>query len=183
MISIRQEKASDAAAREVLLDVAYGPIRFKKPSARLRDGRAPARGLSFVATEDGRIVGTVRLWEVSAGTDRTVLLLGPLAVDPTHRQRGIGAALMRHALAAVARHGHRAVLLVGDPAYYGRFGFSAAKTGALWLPSLGDKSRLLGLELRQGALDGVRGTIRVPARKARKPLVAALGSQPQTQAA
>ena len=114
--------------REALLDLAYGPGRFAKPSERLRAGRKPARGLSFVAVEDGRIVGTVRLWEVSAGPDRPALLLGPLAVDPSHRNQGIGSALMRHALRAAARGGHRAVLLAGDAAYYGRFGFSAPKT-------------------------------------------------------
>ena len=67
MLTIRQEKPSDAAAREALLDAAYGPVRFEKPSQRLRAGRAPARGLSFVAVEDGRVVGTVRLWDVAAG--------------------------------------------------------------------------------------------------------------------
>ena len=142
---------------------AYGPVRFEKPSERLRAGRAPARGLSFVAVEDGRVVGTVRLWEVAAGPACPALLLGPLAVDPAHRRRGIGSALMRHALRAAARRGHRAVLLVGDAPYYGRFGFSAERTGGLWLPGLADRSRLLGRELVAGALDGVRGTIRVPA--------------------
>ena len=81
MITIRQEKTSDVAAREALLDRLWpGPLR--KPSERLRAGRAPARGLSFVAVEDGRVVGTVRLWEVSAGPAGPALLLGPLAVDP-----------------------------------------------------------------------------------------------------
>lgn len=183
MLTIHLEKSSDAAAREALLDVAYGPVRFEKPSARLRTGRAPARGLAFVAVEDGRIVGTVRLWEVAAGPSATALLLGPLAVDPAHRQRGIGAALMRHALRAAAARGHGAVLLVGDADYYGRFGFSAARTGGLWLPGLADKHRLLGLELKAGALDGVRGAIHVPARRARKVLVPALGRLPEPQAA
>ena len=102
MLTIRHEKSSDAAAREALLDQAYGPIRFEKPSQRLRAGRAPARGLSFVAVEDGRVVGTVRLWDVTAGTDRPALLLGPLAVDPAFRRRGIGSALMRRALREAA---------------------------------------------------------------------------------
>jgi predicted N-acetyltransferase YhbS len=162
MLTIRQEKASDAAAREVLLDGAYGPVRFEKPSQRLRAGRAAARGLSFVAVEDGRVIGTVRLWEVAAGPGRTALLLGPLAVDPACRNRGIGSALMQRALHDAGRRGHAAVLLVGDPAYYGRFRFSAERTGGLWLPGLADKARLLGCELVSGALDGVRGAIRVP---------------------
>ncbi len=178
MVAIRLEKSSDAAARETLLDLAYGPVRFAKPSERLRAGRAPARGLSFVAVdEDNRVIGTVRLWEVSAGPACPALLLGPLAVDPAQRRRGIGSALMRHALRVAARRGHRVVLLAGDESYYGRFGFSAERTSALWLPGLADKSRLLGRELLAGSLDGVRGAIRAPQRPARRPLVAALKPQ------
>jgi len=168
MLTIRQEKASDAAAREILLDVAYGPVRFEKPSHRLRAGRSPERGLSFVAVEDGRVIGSVTLWNVATGNDRPALLLGPLVVDPTHRCRGVGAALMRHALRVAGRRGHGDVLLVGDAAYYSRFGFSPEKTSRLWLPGLTDKSRLLGLELVPGALDGARGTVRVPDQRPRK---------------
>ena len=182
MVTIRQEKPSDAAAREVLLDLAYGPVRFQKPSQRLRAGRAPARGLSFVAVAEGRVIGTVRLWDVSAGAESPALLLGPLAVDPGHRCRGVGSALMRHALRMAARRGHRAVLLAGEAAYYSRFGFSAERTGRLWLPGLTDRGRLLGLELQAGALDGVRGTIRVPGKRPRKSLAAVLGALPEPQA-
>ena len=92
----------------------------------------------------------MRLWEVAAGPACAALLLGPLAVDPAHRCRGIGSALMRHALRAAARRGHRVVLLAGDASYYGRFGFSAERTGGLWLPGLADRSRLLGRELVAG---------------------------------
>ena len=67
MVTIRNERVSDAGAREALLDVAYGDVRFTKPSHKLREGRLPADGLSLVATEDGRIVGSVRLWHVRAG--------------------------------------------------------------------------------------------------------------------
>jgi len=183
MLTIRLEKSSDAATREALLDAAYGPARFDKPSERLRSGRAPARGLCFVAVENGHVIGTVRLWEVSAGPACAALLLGPLAVDPARRRRGIGSALVRHALRAAAKGGHRAVLLAGDPAYYSRFGFSAEPTGTLWLPGLADKTRLLGRELTAGALDGVRGAIRVPKRPVRTPLVAAIGRLAEPQAA
>ncbi len=183
MITIRQEKSSDAAAREALLDLAYGPVRFEKPSQRLRAGRTPARGLSFVALKDGLVVGSVRLWDVNAGTDRPALLLGPLVVNPTHRRQGVGAALMRHALRISAQRGHGSVLLVGDATYYGRFGFSADPTRGVWLPGLADNSRLLGLELKAGTLDGARGMIQVPKKAALRPLAGLLGGLPQPRAA
>jgi predicted N-acetyltransferase YhbS len=175
MITIRRERRTDQAAREQLLDAAYGRVRFSKPSHKLREGRDPADGLSFVAVEDGRVVGTVRLWPVTAGAGRQVLLLGPLAVDPAHRNRGIGSALMRRAMRD-AQRGHQAVLLVGDASYYGRFGFSAEKTARLWLPGPYEQHRLLGCEFVSGALDGARGLIRAPRRPASKlaPLVAAM---------
>jgi predicted N-acetyltransferase YhbS len=174
MITIRQERKSDAAEREALLDLAYGPVRYTKTSERLREGRLPADGLSPVAIEDGRIVGTVRLWPVAAGPGRAALLLGPLAVHPDCRSRGIGAALMQRALRAAGRRGHNAVLLVGDAAYYGRFGFSAEQTGALWLPGKYDQHRLLGCELAPGALNGARGLIAATGRMEVKPSVAGL---------
>ena len=71
MITIRHEKPSDVAAREALLDAAFGAVRFTKPSAAAaRRPRCRRDGLSFVAVEDGRVVGTVRLWDVAAGAGR-----------------------------------------------------------------------------------------------------------------
>jgi len=159
VVTIRKELAKDIGAREALLDLSFGETRFAKASERLREGRQPADGLSFVATERGRLLGSVHLWHVTAGPERPALLLGPLAVHPDFRGRGIGAALMRRALAEAARLGHRAVLLVGDAPYYGRFGFSGEKTGALWLPGPYEKGRLLARELVPGALDAARGLI------------------------
>ncbi|MFL6798633.1 MAG: GNAT family N-acetyltransferase [Xanthobacteraceae bacterium] len=157
MVSVRHERPREAAARERLLDLAYGAERFTKPSARLRAGRPPA--LSLVATENGLIVGSVRLWTVAAGSSGPALLLGPLAVHPQWRHRGIGSTLVRQALQHAARLRHGVVLLVGDAQFYGRFGFSTQKTAALSLPGLHDRDRLLALELRPGALDRARGLI------------------------
>jgi predicted N-acetyltransferase YhbS len=102
------------------------------------------------------------------------LLLGPLAVDAGWRNRGIGAALVRRALRDARRLGHDAVLLVGDAPYYGRFGFSAEKTGALRLPGPYERHRLLACELTPGALDGARGLIAATGRPLPKPDLSAL---------
>jgi predicted N-acetyltransferase YhbS len=75
----------------------------------------PADGLSLVARDGGRLVGTVRLWNIDAG-GAPALLLGPLGVDEEHRKLGVGAALMRLAVARAEAHGARAIVLVGDRA-------------------------------------------------------------------
>ncbi len=157
--AIRAERASDVVAREALLDACFGCNRHTRTCQRLRDGRAPAQGLSLVAVrQDGRLVGTVRLWHVSAG-GRSALMLGPLAVDDGCRGLGVGAALIRRALAVAKARGHGAVILLGDAPYYARFGFSVARTGELSLPGAFERERLLGLELVEGALDGGWGMI------------------------
>jgi len=159
MTTIRQERPGDIAAREALLDEAFGDTRFRKASERLREGRLPAEGLAFVAAQGKRVVGTARLWNVACGTDKPALLLGPVAVATGCRGRGIGAALVRRAVAEARKLGHAAILLVGDAAYYSRFGFSTAKTGALWMPGPFERHRLLALELTPAALDGAGGQI------------------------
>jgi predicted N-acetyltransferase YhbS len=167
--AICAERASDVVAREALLDACFGENRHTRTCQRLRDGRAPAEGLSLSAVAKGRLVGTVRLWHVSAG-GIPALVLGPLAVEASSRKLGVGAALMDHALAAAKARDHRAVLLLGDAPYYARFGFSAAKTGALSLPGPFERDRLLGVEFAEGALDGAWGMIvptGAPASKAR----------------
>jgi predicted N-acetyltransferase YhbS len=159
MIAIREEISNDAAAREALLDAAFGEARFAKAAERLREHRLPAVGLSFVACEGTHVIATVRLWDIVAGPNRPALLLGPLAVASARRNRGIGTSVMRHALRQAQRLGHRAVLLVGDAPYYGRSDFTCEKTSRLWLPGPFEQHRLLGCELVAGALEGAGGLV------------------------
>lgn len=173
-ISVVAETSADVAAREALLDNAMGPKRKTKSSEKLRRGRRPSEGLAFVARDaSGGLAGTVRLWDVTLGEGGPALLLGPLAVDPSLKSAGIGSALMRHAIAEAARLGHAAILLVGDEPYYGRFGFSAARTGALAMPGPYERHRLLALELVEGALDGAQGTLKASGRKLKAQTLAA----------
>jgi len=173
MISIRNERAADAKAREALLDEAFGDSRTRKTSQRLRDGRLPAAGLSFIAAERGRVVGTARLWDIACGTGAAAVLLGPVAVATDRRGRGIGATLVHRAVEEARRRGHAAIVLVGDAPYYSRFGFTAQKTGSLKLPGPFERHRLLALELIPGALDGAKGLIRATGRSLPQPAIAA----------
>jgi predicted N-acetyltransferase YhbS len=164
MVTIRNETRLDAPARDALLDEAFGDGRFAKTAERLRVGRLPA--MSFVAAAGAEVIGTVRLWNVAAGPGRSALLLGPLAVAGDMRNRGLGTALVRHALRAARQEGHAAVILVGDAPYYERFGFSREKTGELRLPGPYERDRLLALELEPGALDGAAGLVTATGRRA-----------------
>lgn len=173
--AIVAETAADIAAREALLDLAMGLKRKTKSSEKLRRGRRPSEGLAFVARDaSGTVMGTVRLWDVTLGEGGpAALLLGPLAVDPSLKNAGIGSALMSHAVAEAARLGHGAILLVGDAPYYQRFGFSSEKTGSLAMPGPYERHRLLALELVDGALEGARGTLKAAGRKLKAQTVAA----------
>jgi predicted N-acetyltransferase YhbS len=174
MMTIRDERPADVSARETLLDTCFGEERFRKTCERLREGRKPACGLSLALELDGRVIGTVRLWHVSAGPGRPALLLGPIAIDPSLQGLGLGSKLMRAALNRASPLGHGAVLLVGDAPYYERFGFSAELTDGLWLPGPYERERFVGLELRSGALAGARGLVSATGALEDKPDLAVL---------
>lgn len=163
--TIDRENAGDVVARERLLDRVMGEARFRKSSEKLRSNRLPADGLALVARDaDGHVIGTVRLWEVEAGVDADgnavpALLLGPLAVDCAHESKGIGGALMRAAITEARDRGHGAVLLVGDPEYYERFGFFADRAQHLVMPGPFERRRFLALELKDGWLAGAAGML------------------------
>ncbi len=160
MIRIELEAPAEAGARESLLDLVLGRKRRKKTSERLREGQSPAEGLSFSAKSmNGRLIGTLRLWNISAGRGRPALLLGPLAVHPSFQNRGIGSALMCAALERATALSHKAVLLVGDEPYYKRFGFTAKLTEELRLPGPFERSRFLALELVPKALERAHGLV------------------------
>lgn len=156
---VDDEVDTDFFAREALLDRAMGEGRRRKSSEKLRRGRIPSAGLAFVARSGaGQIIGSVRLWDVSAG-DLPLLLLGPLAADPSVAGKGVGTSLMRHAIARAAQLRHGGIVLVGDAPYYSRFGFAADKTGGLMMPGPVERDRLLGLDLVPGYLDASMGLL------------------------
>jgi predicted N-acetyltransferase YhbS len=174
MVTIRPEITADIAPRERLLDRAFGKARRRKTSERLREGRLPSEGLAFTAVDaKGKLVGTLRLWDVFAGSAGSALLLGPLCVDCKQQGKGIGAALMNHAIAEAKARGHASIILVGDAPYYARFGFTHGPVADLHLPGPLDRARFLGLELLPAALDGAEGlVIGSGRREAAKPLAA-----------
>ena len=153
------ERAADASLADTLIERAFGPGRYAKAAERTREGNQPITELSFMAWIDDRAVGCVRLWPITIG-ETSALLLGPIAVAEAERSRGIGAALVRRACDAALTAGHRLVLLVGDEAYFGEFGFAAAAARDVRLPGPVDRNRVLAKALVRGAADGLAGLAR-----------------------
>jgi predicted N-acetyltransferase YhbS len=152
------ERRQDAAAVEALILRAFGPGRFAKAAERLREGREPLADLSFVAWQDGELVGCVRLWAVTIG-DRPAILLGPIVVDEACRSQGLGAALVERACDATVQAGHTLVVLVGDEPYFGPMGFSARPARQVRMPGPVDQRRVLTRALTPGADEGLAGAV------------------------
>jgi len=156
MYFCRPEHAADVPAIRGILESA-----FPSPAeARLVDAlRAAGRlTLSVVACDDASIVGHVAFSPVTAGA-ATGLGLAPMAVLPAHQNRGIGALLVREGLASCAQLGCGFVVVLGEPEYYGRFGFERASGRGLDNEYGADEAFMV-LELRPGALPAEGGLVR-----------------------
>ncbi|MCP4616190.1 MAG: N-acetyltransferase [Bradyrhizobium sp.] len=158
-LTILPEKPNDADAIERLHERTFGPGRFVLSAYRIREHVDHLLDLSFTARIGTLLVGSVRQLPICIG-DTPALMLGPLTVEPPFRSRGVGRALLDHALADARKAGHRLVILVGDEPYYSRVGFKAVPKGRVTMPGPVDYSRVLVAELVEGAFEGVSGTIR-----------------------
>lgn len=162
MFELAPEAADDWWEVEALYDLCFGPGRTALSSYRLREAVEPVADLSLVARDpEGLIAGAIRYWPVRivAGADRAhrALLLGPVAVHPTHQGEGLGGVLIRDSLDIAARHGWPRVMLVGDAPYYARFGFD--RLDAVTMPPPTNPDRVLGRALAPGAWDAITGQV------------------------
>jgi len=127
---IRIETPSDIDAIREVNRVAFANHPFSRGTEPLIVDALRTDGalvISLVAVLDGELVGHVAFSPASVGDDSSGwYLLGPLAVLPPYRGRGIGSTLVEAGLGELTRLGALGCVLVGDPGYYGRFGFAAA---------------------------------------------------------
>ncbi|TXC70699.1 N-acetyltransferase [Sphingomonas ginsenosidivorax] len=162
MITIVRLDSVAPAAVEALLDRAFEPGRHRRTAYIVRGDGHAIPTLSFAAMLDGALVGSIQCWPVAlvASDDivHPVVMVGPVAVDPAHQMHGIGRMLMTAALDAAAAHGlDDAMMLIGDPEYYGRFfGFTAERTAGWVLPGPVERHRLLA---RGAAVPAIAGTL------------------------
>jgi putative acetyltransferase len=160
-ILVRAEKPSDIPAIRQVNDLAFG-----QPGEGLLVDALRAGGqltVSLVAEQEGEIVGHIAFSPVTieGHPDASGLAgLGPMAVRPDFQRRGIGSRLVREGLAAYSAAGLRAVVLLGHPEYYPRFGFVPASRFSLRCVYDAPDEAFMALELRPGALGGLSGTVR-----------------------
>jgi predicted N-acetyltransferase YhbS len=127
---------------EALLDAAFGEDRYGRTAYRLRAGSKAIDGLSYAIVADECLIASIQCWPVQLGSNKLVLV-GPVAVDPNHQNEGHGRRLMHAMLDAAAEMGDPPMVMIGDPEYYGRFGFTADATGGWQLPGPWEARRLL----------------------------------------
>jgi len=152
-------------AVDALLDRAFGADRRARTAYRVRIGAGAIPELSFAALDDhGGLAGTIQCWPIAFTADDgrqvPMVMVGPVAVEPGLQRSGIGRILMERMLEAASRchiAGAEALMLIGDPEYYGRFfGFTADRTGAWRLPGPFERRRLLA---RGPAVPDVAGSL------------------------
>jgi predicted N-acetyltransferase YhbS len=130
-----------------LLDAAFGADRKGRTAYALRTGIMPIDNLSFGVCDDNDLIASIQCWPIilteSNFKTMPMVLVGPVAVAPPHQRQGLGQILMDAAIKASVRIGNPPLLMIGDPEYYGRFGFTSSETGAMKLPGPWEARRLL----------------------------------------
>ncbi|QZD95990.1 GNAT family N-acetyltransferase [Qipengyuania gelatinilytica] len=145
--------AIDADMIEQLLDAAFGENRHARTAYRIREGTAWLDALSFAALdEEEYLVGSIQLWPVALtdpqGRPHPLIMVGPVAVMPGRQGEGFGKALMAASLGAIDAAFDEGAppfpqILIGDPEYYGQWGFTAEHTGSWHCPGPFERERLL----------------------------------------
>jgi len=140
-VAILRERVEDVQAVEALVMAAFGPGRFAKTAERIREKSDLSAG--FTVYDGEELIGSVRLWSVASGEARAAFL-GPIAVARSNRSGGLGGKLVAKCIEEAKVQGFDGILLIGDPPYFGRFGFLPAPKAVfagpvnprrvMWLP-------------------------------------------------
>jgi putative acetyltransferase len=160
-ITIREEQSNDVAAiRRVILEAFEGPVEAELVDKLRANGKFE---LSLVAEVDGQVVGYILFTGVhieKATPSPRTLGIAPLAVLKEFQRKGVGSALMRASLERCREMGHDAIVVVGHPEYYPKFGFLPASRYGLRCEYEVPEDVFMALELRAESLLGVRGLVR-----------------------
>lgn len=163
ILDIRPYAEGDAAEISALHSRAFGPGRFTRTAYRVREGASVGMPQGEVCCRVGsigsKIAAAVTMTAVTIGGRPGAMLLGPLVVAPEYAGNGFGDPVVRAALKAAQDEGCELVVLVGDLAYYSRFGFQMVRIGSITLPGPVDPKRLLAVELTTASLARFSGPV------------------------
>lgn len=126
---------------DTLLDDAFGVDRHQRTAYLLRKGMHAIDHLSFGILDDNELVGSIQCWPIRVA-DAPLTLVGPVAVASYRQNAGLGTQLMQLMLDATQTN-DAPMVMIGDPEYYGRFGFTAESTSGWTLPGPWEPRRLL----------------------------------------
>ena len=160
MITVRHESTADAPGVRRVNEEAFGGPAEAILVETLRKRGAVA--LSLVAVEDAVVVGHILFTPaeiVSEGSTLPAAALAPMAVLPERQRQGIGSRLVERGIEMLRADGHRALVVLGHPEYYPRFGFApASRFGVGCTFDVPDEVFMI-LELQEGVLGGRGGTV------------------------
>jgi len=163
-VTVRPETADDRQAVREVNERAFGGVAEARLVDGIRDTAGYIPALSLVAVEANKVIGHILFSEVAIGGYAgpvKFLVLAPIAVLPEYQRRGIGSLLVKRGLEAGKHLGYQAVIVIGHPGFYPRFGFEPARNRLLevaFKSPVPDEAFLVR-ELRKGALDGIRGVV------------------------
>ena len=155
----RAATAADLASIEVLHDRVFGPGALTRSAYRIREGQPRVTPFCRVLHCNGVLISAIRFTAIQIGGEGQALMLGPLAVAPEFANQGHGRRLIAEGLDGARAVGIAAILLVGDPLYYARFGFQRVPPGRIQMPGPFDPARLLIAELTESAASRYQGRL------------------------
>lgn len=148
---IRHARASDHPAIAAVVEAAFGQADEARLVGRLRS--AEDRLFELVADADGQVVGHIMFSRLYADRSELITALAPLAVRPDRQGTGLGSALVRAGLDAARELAAGGVIVLGPPAYYPRFGFSADTAARVSGPAFTGQPSFMALALDEGIFD------------------------------
>ncbi len=155
---IRPETPADLASIHHVNEAAFGRPAEADLVDTLRQHGAIT--LSWVAVDSDHIVGHVLYSPATVSVNETTIdavALGPVAVEPTFQNKGVGSRLIRESLEALRAQGHSLVFVLGHSTYYPRFGFKPSKPLGIECEFKVPEEAFMVLELRPNALNGMHG--------------------------
>jgi len=165
-LTIRPETPANYPAIAEVNDLAFGQPGEGKLVENLRRNPKFVPELSLVAEASGKVVGHILFFPIKikseAGKENETISLAPLAVRPEFQKQGVGKELIREGLKTCRQLGYDSVIVLGHPEYYPKFGFKPAGTWNIRNPFGAPAEAFMGLELKDGALEGASGMAEYP---------------------